>query len=238
MNTDSKILIRQAVEAALNNRWQDVVDINIILHDQNPRDISTLNRLAKGYEEIGQIKSAKKTYEKVLKLDKYNRIALNNLSRLKPIHEDIITPQNDRMDISTIINFIEEAGKTKTINLTKLAPSQILSKLHHGQSVLLKANNRRISIITQKEVYIGCLPDDISLHLIKLIKSGNHYEAAIKNITPSNIEVFIRETKKSARLKGLPSFPTKDTNYYYQFLPTEPIAEVPLELVDSNYSEN
>lgn len=236
MTTDRQILTRQAVQAALSNRWSDVVDFNLILLEEDNHDLPSLNRLAKGYEETGQIKMAKKTYETVLKIDKYNRIALNNLDRLKPLTEDVV-PISNKPSLTSNFDFIEEAGKTKTVFLSKIAPHQTISRLRYSQIVKLKANNRRISVTTQDDVYLGCLPDDLSLHLIKLLKYGNQYDAAIKTITATSIEIFVRETKKSARLKGLPSFPTKETKYYYQFLPTEPIAEVPLELTDSDYSE-
>jgi hypothetical protein len=91
--------------------------------------------------------------------------------------------------------------------------------------------------VTFDKTYIGYLPDDLSLHLIRLIKFGNEYEAAIKFVSKSKLEIFIRETKKAAKLKGLPSFPTKDTSKYYQFLPTDPIAESPLEIESSDDSE-
>lgn len=237
MTTDNQKLSRQAVEAALQNRWQDALDLNLILLEQLPSDIPTLNRLAKSYEEVGEIKQAKNTYERVLKLDKYNHIAQNNLNRLKPQTNDVVTIKPQAKETSTTFSFIEEPGKTKTVSLSKLSTNQIITSIHHSQNVKLKANNRRISIVTKNDEYIGILPDDLALHLIKLIKLGNQYEAAVKNVSAGAIEVFIREVKKSARLKGLPSFPTKETKYYYQFLPTEPIAESPLELTDSEYSE-
>lgn len=237
MTTDHQKLSRLAVEAALQHRWQDALDINLILLEQLESDIPTLNRLAKCYEETGEIKIAKKTYEKVLKLDKYNHIAQNNLDRLKPQTADVVTIKPKSQDSTQTFSFIEEPGKTKTVTLSKLSTRQVVSSLHHSQNVRLKANNRRVSIVTLDDEYIGILPDDLALHLIKLIKLGNQYEAAVKTVSSSAVEVFIRETKKSARLKGLPSFPTKETKYYYQFLPTEPIAETPLELTDSEYSE-
>lgn len=239
MTSDPQILSRRAVEAALAARWQDALDLNLMITDLLPNDTPTLNRLAKAYEETGQIKLAKKTYDHVLKLDKYNRIASNNLSRLKHVDTDVVTvsASSSSPGQSSPFSFIEEPGKTKNVTLTKLAPQTVIAQLRHGQSVKLKANNRRISVTTLTATYLGALPDDLAIHLIKLLKAGYQYEAAVKTVSPTNVEVFIHETKKSARLKGLPSFPSKDTKYYYQFLPTEPIAESPLELTDGEYSE-
>lgn len=234
MTINTLQLSNQAVAAALKNNWQEAIDLNQILIENNPHEIPALNRLAKAYEETGQIKLAKSTYQKVLKIDKYSRIAQNNLDRLKFQSEDS-APKKTALIQN--FSFIEEPGKTKTVGLTKLAPHQIISQIRHCLPVKLKANNRRVSVVTLEDTFIGYLPDDLSMHLIKLLKHGNQYEAAIKTVTANNIEVFLRETKKSARLKGLPSFPAKDTKYYYQFLPTEPISESPMEMTDSEYSE-
>lgn len=235
MNPNLDDIKKKAIHASLQHLWQEAIDLNLHIIQLDPQNLSALNRLAKAYEETGDIVKAKKTYLKVLSVDKFNSIASNNLNRIRVLPKNIVVKASN-LPLSHF-SFIEEPGKTKTVSLTKLAPHQVLSMLKVAQMVLLKPNKRRISIITSQGAYIGYLPDDLSLHLIQLIKLGNKYEAAIKFVSKIKVDIFIRETKKALKLKGLPSFPTKETSKYYQFLPTDPIAETPLEIDTSDDSE-
>lgn len=233
MNNNLEKLNENAIHASLTRQWPAAIDLNQHILQLQPNNISALNRLAKAYEETGELEKAAKSYRKVLKLDKYSRIARNNLDRLQNLKSIPHKPSDTT--ITQPFSFIEEPGLTKTVFLTKLAPAQILATLRVSQPVSLKPKGRRLSVTADK-TYLGYLPDDLSAHLLHLLKLGNKYEAAIKNITKNELEIFIRETKKSARLKGLPSFTLKDTQKYYQFLPSEPIAESPLE-IETNSEE-
>ena len=68
--TTTKVL--QAIDASLVCDWDLAIDLNLQILDETPTDIPTLNRLAKCYAQIGDKKSAKDAYQKVLDLDKYN----------------------------------------------------------------------------------------------------------------------------------------------------------------------
>ena len=236
MSSVTDDLTSSAVKASLSQSWDEAVDINSHILQLDPHNVAALNRLGKAFEELGDNTKAKKTYLKVIDLDKFNSIAINNLSRLKLYGKSRPSNQGPASTISRF-SFIEEPGKTKTVNLTKLGPHQVLSTLRISQPVFFKVSKHRICVTSQAGKFIGYLPDDLSLHLMKLIKLGNKYESAIKSMLKNHVEIFIRETKKSARLKGLPSFPSKDANQYYQFLPSDPIAETPLEMEDPIDSE-
>ncbi len=226
--------VQQAIQAALKQDWPQAISANLKILKDFPHDIPSLNRLGKAYAELGQTILARKTFRKVLELDKYNSVAQNSLERLGSNHTSTDMPQAQLANFS----FIEEPGKTKTVALYKLAPHNILSSLKTSQLVDLKISRRKISVhVAGQKTFVGYLPDDLSRSLIHLIALGNKYEAAIKTVTKTKVEIFIRETKRSARLRGLPSFPPKDTSSYYQFLPTEPIAESPLEIPSEDVEE-
>lgn len=236
MNTSLPDLQQQAIHEALNGNWDEASQINQEILQQEPNNIQALNRLSKCYEKLGNIDKAIKTLKKVLNLDSFNSIALNNLDRFKNI--DIKGIQLGKSpDILPHFDFIEEPGKTKTVKLTKTAPKNILVSLEPSQKVKLKKLARRVVVSTLKGIYIGSLPDDLSVYLIKLLSYGYDYEAVLKSIYQNEIELFIRETKRSKKLKGLPSFPSKDIKTYYDLLPTDPIAEVPLEISDTDIQE-
>lgn len=222
-----------SIQASLTGQWKQAIDLNLHILQLDNNNTPALNRLAKAYEEENELEKAKKTYHRVLSHDKYNRIAVNNLERLKSAKKGT---HKKNQPLATF-SFIEEPGRTKTVALTKLAPHQTLSQLMTSTPVLLNPKKRFITISTIEKAHIGYLPDDLSLHLIRLMKLGNKYEAAVKTATKTRVEIFIRETKRGTKLSGIPSFAVKDTQKYYQFLPTEPISEVPLEIPDSESLE-
>src|SRR5688572_8593157 len=181
MNSALPELTKLAIHASLTQQWPQAVDINLHILQLDPQNISALNRLAKAYEETSEFEKAAKTYRKVIKIDKYNRIATNNLERLQNLKDS--PSKSSKGNETTNFSFIEEPGRTKTVSLTKLASHQNLSTLRTSQLVNLKTSKRRISATTLSGTYIGYLPDDLSLHLIRLLKLGNKYEAAIKTVT-------------------------------------------------------
>lgn len=213
-------LEKQAVQAAIKGGWQQAVDLNRQLIKENPKDIAALNRLARAYWELGKIDQAQKTYRKVLTLDPYNTIAAKNLQRLGKKRKKLT---KKKIDYPGNL-FLEEPGKTKTTKLIRLASAEVLSELSNGQSVKLEPKKRAISIITEDKIYLGTIPDDLSLRLIKLIKGGNRYQAFVKAVDRKNLEIFIREVFRSKRFHNLPSFAPSGSGYL-SYLSPETIYE-------------
>lgn len=197
---------KRAIDAALESRWQDALKLNKQIIKLDPQNIEALNRQAKAYIELGKSNLAKKCYSEVLKLDPYNPIASKNLKIIKsfkstkqPLHT------NGQFKLSPSL-FLQEPGKTKVVNLLNVAEPQKLSQTFCGMKVYMALKNRRITIVDANGDYLGVLPDDISHHLIRLLKGGNKYELFIKSIRVNALAVLIRETFRSKRFKNQPSF--------------------------------
>ena len=207
MATDD--LEKQAVQAAIKGSWEQAVDLNRQLIKENPKNIAALNRLARAYWELGKISQAQKTYRKVLTFDPYNSIATKNLQRLVKKRKK---SKQKKIDYPSNL-FLEEPGKTKTIKLIRLASAEVLSELSNGQPVKLEPKKRAISVTTEDKVYLGTIPDDLSLRLIIFIKGGNRYQDFIKAIDRQNLEIFVREVFRSKRFRNLPSFSPSGGGY-------------------------
>lgn len=195
-------LKNQAIQTALSGDWENAIALNKNLIHEDPSDIDALNRLALAFTITGKIKEAKTTYNKVLKIDPLNSIALRNIKRIK---EKKVSFDNDRT--KTLINnkFLEEPGKTKVVELVNIAQPKIVESLRTGQS--LEISIRRFKIFfSEGKQYIGVLPDDIARRLIKFIKNGCLYEAYVKSANGHKVTIFIKEVKKSNRFKDQPSF--------------------------------
>ncbi len=198
----------QAINYALTNDWKKAQTINEQLVEENPEDIDSLNRLGFAFIKLGRYNKAKETYRKVIFLDKTNPIALKNLKRLESVSKggkkDNGTNSHSTISLSEI--FIEEAGKTKTVELKNLADKKTLSLVEPGDPVSMLIKRSKIFVQTRDKKYIGALPDNISMRLITFMKGGNEYMACIKASDEKNVTIFIKETKKSARFKNQASF--------------------------------
>ena len=201
-------LYQQAIDAALDSKWEEALKINRKIIKLDPLNVDALNRQAKAYMELGKSNLAKKYYSEVLKVDPYKPIALKNLEIMKSFKSNgqsnsWRTDCHNRLSPSL---FLQEPGKTKMVSLLKVAEPQKLSQAFCGMKVMVAIKNRKITIVDSNGNYLGVLPDDINHHLIRLYKGGNKYELFIKSIRVNSLSVIIKETFRSKRFKNQPSF--------------------------------
>lgn len=194
----------QAIKAALTGAWKKAIELNKRILKAEPQNIAALNRLARAFLENDNPATAKKTYQKVLKIDQYNPIALKNLKRL-PGKKTQTSKKNEKKSVSAVA-FLEEPRKTKIVSLVRLASAQQLAEIDSGDEVLLTPKKRFIAATNQNHTYLGALPEDLSQRLIAFFKGGNRYQAFVKSIDRNHLEVIIKEIHRAARFKNRPSF--------------------------------
>ncbi len=208
----SSTLYRQAINAALESRWDEALTLNLEIIKSEPQNVDALNRLGKAYMELGNNSEAKKYYTQALEYDSYNPIASKNLKiiesckengQLLPHHGNGLANGQKKLSPSV---FLQEPGKTKVVNLLKVAEPAKLLQAYCGMSVALIMKNRKLAVVDDQGSYLGVLPDDVSHNLLRLIKGGNKYEVLIKSIKVNGLSVMIRETFRSKRFKNQPSF--------------------------------
>ncbi len=209
-------LAQQAILSALSCKWESALKINEEIIKENPSDVDALNRLARALAELGKFKKARETAQKVIRLDPFNTIALKALSKWKNLQKGktYSSPPTEAHI------FLEEPGKTKIISLLHLGSTDVLANLDAGDEVSLNTRSHRVSVILSDGKYIGRLPDNLSARLRKLINMGNVYQTIIKSITCTEVKVFIREVKRSAKLIDIPSFSGEKIDYI-SFTPPE-----------------
>lgn len=226
-----KILAQKAIQSALSGEWPKAVELNQEILKKDSKNIEALNRLTKAYLELGKKKKARATIKKVLNLDEFNPIAIKNL---KKINEFFAGKKTDKTTTDPDL-FIEEPGKTKTVQLINLADKSILSKLAIGEKVNLVPRKRRISVVSQSGTYLGKLPDDISHKLGSFIKGGNQYQTYIRS-TSDGVKVFIREVSRAKKFANSPTFVSSDTSYQ-SFTPPDLIHESPPDVLSEEETE-
>lgn len=193
-------LQQKAITAAKQQDWQAAVDFNLSLLEYRPKDLGALNRLGVAYSQLGKPKKAQGAFKKVLDFDKSNSLAKKHLENLKKKQQANIPAFSKQ-------HFIEEPGKTKTVELHRLAGKQVLQKLSVGQSCILKPKSRYISVETEEGIYIGALPEDLSYRLSKLIKTGNLYSCLVRSCSSCECNVYLKEEQRSRRNEHHNSFP-------------------------------
>lgn len=200
------ILERQAIKAAQEQRWEDAVKLNTEILETDPRNVSALNRLGMSYLQTHKTAKAKAVYQSVLKIDPYNPIAAKYIKLG-------LTAQAPASPALSYADFIEEPGKTKTVQLCRVADQKVLDNMSIASSVELIQKNHCIAVETPNHTYLGTLPDDLSFRLKKLIKGGNTYKAIVKSIGKNQCSIFIKETKRSKKFQFVSSFPSNSSNH-------------------------
>lgn len=205
----SENLSELAIDAALDSRWEEALKLNKKILKLDPQNVDGLARLARVYLEMGRLHLAKRYYLEVIKIDPYNPIAIKNLKIIKSFksngHPLGVIHLNGVGKLSPSL-FLQEPGKTKIVNLLNVAEPQKLSQAYCGMPVEMIVKNRKITIIDRYENYLGVLPDDVSHHLVRLLKGGSKYDLYIKSVRVNGLAVLIKETFRSKRFKNQPSF--------------------------------
>jgi tetratricopeptide (TPR) repeat protein len=199
-------LHRQAIDAAIKCEWQQALEFNLEIIKQEPNSIECLNRLAKAYLELGNLKESQKFYKDVLDLDPYNSIAQKNLKKISLYKNDSLQGNHSSHTTLSAAFFVAEPGVTKSVGLTKVAEPQRLLTLSAGTMVTLIPKNRGITVQDMDKKYLGILPDDLAFHLLKLIKGGNKYQAFVQSVKQNGITILIREVFRSKKFKNQASF--------------------------------
>lgn len=192
---------QKAIDLALAQKWNEAISVNEEILGFDEKNIDALNRIAYALVKTGKIEKAKKTYRKIITLDRYNYIAQKNLEKISSISKSDKTRSTASLKKNSLspTQFLEEPGKTKTVNLINLAPASILAKIDIGDEVYLYPKKHSIEVRTETKTYLGALADDISFRLLKFIKAGNDYRTCIKNIQKKLVTVFIREVMRGKK---------------------------------------
>lgn len=201
-----------AIEAALCSSWEEAFKLNNRIIKSDPENIDALNRVARACFELGKIELSRKYYTMALKFDPYNPIATKNLKILKTFKASKIQRVNNYSAKISPYLFLEEPGKTKVVNLLKVAEPQKLSCVYPGLEVNIVCKNRGIIITDLSNAYLGVLPDDVAFNLLRLQRGGNKYQAIVKAVRVNALAVLIREIFRGSRYKNRPSFLDESDN--------------------------
>jgi tetratricopeptide (TPR) repeat protein len=215
-------LSKEAIALALQGKWEEAEAINRDIIERFPSDVEAYNRLGRALTELGDFDGAKEAYLKALELAPENAIAKKNLARLTSLSESMATLSSNPQKASTskaraprvaLDLFITEIGKAGVVNLHNVASDEVLAKMGFGDHVHLEARRQRLIVTNEDGEYLGEVEARQGLRLIKLMRGGNRYDAAILNVEKDKVQVVIKEVYQHPSQVGRPSFPVKATEH-------------------------
>jgi tetratricopeptide (TPR) repeat protein len=198
---------KEAIDLAMQGRWQEAVAVNKDIIESNPSDVDALNRLGRAYMELGNYKDAKLAYQQAVENDRYNAIANRNLRRLSDMKQPV-KPEIDTHKVEPQ-QFIEEIGKAGVVNLYDLAPKEIRAPMVNGDKVTLKVEGMGLVVENSRGEYLGRVDAKHGQRLARLIKGGNRYSGAVLKAVREMMSIIVREVYQDPSQARKLSFPPK-----------------------------
>lgn len=199
---------REAIALALKGQWREAIAVNKSIIDVFANDIEALNRLGRAHMELGEYAEAEAAYKRTIEVDSYNAIAQKNLQRLSVLKKNKGSKQLVVHKLEPQV-FIEEIGKAGVVQLVDLASADVLARVVAGDVVNLKVKGNNLVVENPRGGYLGLVDSRHGQRLIRLMKGGNKYSAAIVSSTDKAVSVIIREAYQHPSQMGQLSFPTR-----------------------------
>ncbi len=198
---------KEAIALALEGNWGKATQVNQEILQLFPEDADALNRLGKALLELGRYSEARGAFEGTARISPHNTIARKNLERLAHLRETVTPPKQGK--VVTPYLFIEESGKSGVTLLQKPATHQVLAKMAAGDAVKLVPQDHALVVENDQSEYLGQVERRMGMRLVRLMKGGNRYDAAVIRINRQEISIIIRETYRHPGLSSVCSFPTR-----------------------------
>lgn len=200
-------LEERAVEAAMILDWKKAIKFNEAIIHLDKDNLSAYLRLGFSYLKQQVYKKAKYYYNKALKIQPKNRVALENIDKINILINLPKRKEEIEMEAYNPSLFLEVPGMTKSVSLVNLGQKKDIAGLGLGQRVLFKQKNRKVEVRKGDDTYIGTLPDDLSKRLNYFLKAKSRYSCFIKEVEVGKVIVFIKEEKKGTSVSHYLSFP-------------------------------
>lgn len=148
----------KAIDAALNSRWDQAVELNLEIIKTNKEDVEALTRLGRAYRALEKDAKAVEIFKKVLKVDPLNNIAQKNLEQLK---NGIRIKSPSFAEAQSSGSFIIEPSTTKKITAHFDTKHIDPKKVVPGQKFFLEIKSDRVEVKNEKGAVVGTVCEEI-----------------------------------------------------------------------------
>lgn len=185
--SSSESLTQQAVRVALEGKWQEAIEINLKILENEPNNIDSLNRLGRAYLQLSNFSKAKKIFKDVLDLDPVNQIAQKNYALAK---DHIIIKIQDVPDAK---RFVKEPGTTTECAFTLSSRNSSANDFYPGESLELKFTRKEIQLY-KGERLLATTESDIADKLCEVKKQHGVLTVNFLAGKDKNIRVLIHSS--------------------------------------------
>ncbi len=208
---------KQAIALAMEGRWREAVAANQEIIEHYPNDLDAFNRLGRAHMELGEYTLAHQAYSRAKEIDPYSSIAEKNLRRLASLTESGASSAGGSQRVEPR-GFIEETGKAGVISLHHLADKKVLAEVDAGDNVNLKIEGSGLVVEDSRGRYLGQMEAKHSQRLVRLMRGGNTYSAAVISASDNILAVIIREVYQHPSQEGQLSFPSKGLGSFRSYV--------------------
>jgi tetratricopeptide (TPR) repeat protein len=211
-------LSRDAIALALKGEWERAAEVNRAILELYAEDVDALNRLGKALMELAQYREAREVLDRVVHIAPYNTIAKKNLARVATLEVSPLPTHQLRKGGGVPQLFIEESGKSRTTVLRRTATGQVVARVAPSDLANLREEGNAINVYTRAGEYLGRIEPKLGKRLIRLMRGGNRYDAAVVGVNDQGISIIIRETYRHRSLHNVCSFPTRTKEEHRVYL--------------------
>ncbi len=213
-------LVEDARRAALDGRWEEVLELNQQIVERQPRDAEAHNRLGRALLALDRIGPAIEAYSNALRADPANMIARRNLQRLellrhRPPSAEALADGDTATVMPRTAVFIEEVGKTWVDELVNPAPPELLAEVLPAEQLQLAVEDGRLVVHRQDGRRLGEVEAKTAERVIGLMAGGNRYEVYALGLSAHSIRVILREVHRDPTQATTISFPRQITSRAY-----------------------
>ncbi len=201
--------VEEAIQHALQSRWQEAADLNQELLDRFGPDEDAFNRLGKALLELGRMEAAGAAYAHSLEINPLNPVAVRQRAKIIGLQAARETVPTAAAPVNVNV-FTEEPGKTALTRLP-LPESEAPVPVAPGDPLTLELIGDQLQLRTARGVNLGAVEAKLARRMIRLVKGGNRYAGAVTHVEDQGVQVIIREVYQAPGLAGTLSFPIRKT---------------------------
>jgi tetratricopeptide (TPR) repeat protein len=190
MKTSLNVLDRKAVRAALEQNWDEAVELNTEIMKLNPVDLNARIRLGKAYLHLGLFPKAKKLFKEILEQDPLNQIAKKNYELAK-------TGKAGKENHSKTQIIVKEPGTTTEVSFNITEPKITSNNFTKGDELEIKALKKAIqvfAVLRDKRVYLGDLDSLITEKLNAAKDKGSELSAVFVSGNGKVVKILLKSS--------------------------------------------
>lgn len=188
MSTNTQQLEKRAIKFALDEDWENAIDLNSQLLEINPNDTKAKVRLGRAYLQTKKFKDAQKLFKEVLDKDPINPIAIKNYELAKKNVSQNTQKTNGK-------SLIKEPGTTKDVQIEITAKGVNANTFSYGENLAVGTTKTK-AFIKHKNKKIGEITDtNVIKSIMQANKNGSALSAAFVKGNDKFIVVLIESSE-------------------------------------------